>query len=439
MKPSILDFCNDNKKDSLISCRSSNNTIDTNNKEILRKIGEGTLEKDRVYTIAVVIPGVNARSFISEYILEGVAKKQAEFNNNNEHTDRKIFVLIASEVGNIKGQPDGGLPIAKKLVEQNLILGVVGPYSSSSLAHVVNTYCRENLSLVSPSATTSINDLRQSIKELKQVTTDKDQQQCFFRIPETSKKAVDVLIKYLEQPNNTKQYARAAIFSIEGDTHPIYFRKYLRDKINRSKLSLETKEDIVFGNAKTTHERRTWIKENIKTLKKNHKEKVREIALFLIEGAKDSTLQDTIDVIESNNGESLILGNNSVYDPDLFDELDNKHEKSKEDLIKKIVIAVPSFTPKSNIPNSNKDLIWYSSMSSDATHILIDAIEKESKKGSRGSIEREGVQKQFNSHNFQIETDEKIIKLKDSSPKNPPYDLIQPHCSNSNCEWVKIN
>ncbi len=331
-----------------------------------------------------------------------------------------------------------------------MILGVIGPYSSSSLAHVVNTYCRENLSLVSPSATTSIYDLRQSIKDLKQVTTDKDQQQCFFRIPETSKKAVDVLIKYLEQPNNTKQYARAAIFSIEGDTHPIYFRKYLRDKINRSKLSLETKEDIVFGNAKKTHERRTWIKENIKTLKKNHKEKVREIALFLIEGAKDSTLQDTIDVIESNNGESLILGNNSVYDPDLFDELDNKHEKSKEDLIKKMVIAVPSFTPKSNIPNSNKDLTWYSSMSSDATQILIDTIEKESNNGSR-SIEREGVQKQFNSDNFQIETDEKIIKLKDSSPnekiiklkdsspKNPPSDLIQPNCSTSPCRWEKIN
>jgi ABC-type branched-subunit amino acid transport system substrate-binding protein len=429
MKPNILDFCNDNKKDSLISCRSSNNTIDTNNKEILRKIGEKTLDKDRVYTIAVVIPGTNARSFISEYILEGVAKKQADFNNT--HTDRKIFVLIASEVGNIKGQPDGGLPIAKKLVEQNLILGVVGPYSSSSLAHVVNTYCQKNLSLVSPTATTSIEDLKTAINT-KDGKSEHINLECFFRVPETNDKAVDMLIKYLEEPSNAKQYKKVAILSIDGDTHAISFLLRLKKKINSTPLYLVADKPLKDINQSNAHE--TGIKTKIKLLKQGHEKEIGKTAIFLIQGAKYSTLQDTTEVVESNNGNFLILGNNSVYDPELLDKLNQKHEKNTKDSIRKIIIAVPSFTPK-----SNKDLTWHVSMSSDATQILIDAIEKESSNGKRGSIEREGVQKQFNNDNFEIQISEKIIKLKGIGLKDAPYDLIQPNCSTSPCKWEKIN
>jgi ABC-type branched-subunit amino acid transport system substrate-binding protein len=423
----ILDLCSNSGQ---INCTKENDEIGNSNTSIINGIKKGNLKENQVYVIAVVIPDKNATSFVSKYILKGVARRQSEFNSKN---DRKILVLVAKEDPNNQ-QQNGGLKIAQELVNQKIVLGVIGPYSSSSLSYVSTTYCNDHLSLISPTVNIPIKTLE------KNPTIKHD---CFFRVTGDNYDALDRIIKRLQ-----RKHKRVLIIRTGGDAFSDSFSENFREKVAGRLLHdigdefyLNKSNDKATKNFNSIKSKQE-IQTQIKAWAKSYKSILKETAILIIIDSKhlnlnpEEALSDIKNVISANNGTFLIVGSNPVYNPELLKSLE--HDSFNLKLIENMIIAVPAFYPNYRPKSDDKDLNWYEAMSYDATQMLVTAISNESK---HTTPTREGIYEQFKDKSFEVPKEEAytgLIKLKGSDRVNPPGDLIYPTCRNNNCEWDKI-
>jgi ABC-type branched-subunit amino acid transport system substrate-binding protein len=438
-KPSIVELCSQpstNCVDKTQSATKANNdVIANNNQKILDEFGKG----GQVYAIAVVVPQGNTKTFISKNILNGVANKQFEFNNRlkspkDPKNNWKLLVLMANEMDK-SGQQDRGMYTAEELIKQKQILGVVGPFSSSSLSYVVNKYCqdKDNVALISPTANIPIQDLnsivrRNLLRKLKN--------ECFFRVTGTSIEAINSLIKY--SPNH---YKRVLVIKDDGDA---FTNSFFEDFTNQIKGKILYDIGDEFSLKKTEEE----IKKKIEDWGKKYKAEETAILIMPNPKHKDESNENTENVekvIRANDGKFLLLGDNTVYTPQLPDKINSTAPKS---IKRGIVVAVPFYKPGKN---QQEDLIWHYAMSYDAIQVLIDAISKAHVELNKSDITREDVLNQIHGLRVQLPNtltgiiEFKDKKNKDSDPndlndrKDAPYDLIQPNCSTSPCKWEKIN
>jgi ABC-type branched-subunit amino acid transport system substrate-binding protein len=398
----------------------ANDKISNNNKKILDEIRKGS--QVEVHTVAVLVPQGYTADFISQDMLEGVADKQAEFNDDKSNNKWKLLVLMVNEIDKGGGQ-DKGKETSVKLVAQKQVLGVVGPYSSSSLAYMVDTYCKNNLALISPTATIPMTNLKQTIKTYVEIPNPR--LDCFYRVTGTNNDAIDKLFKYLYDG----QYKRVLIIRDSGNAFTNSFFDNFYDKIRsgKSEIYFEASDDIALS------ESLEIITKKIKHW--GEKYNAKDTAILMIANPKHLSMEDTTKntqkIIRANRGKFLILGGNSTYHPNLLNELKSTNAPA----IDKIVLSVPFFRPK--LDNKNKDITWFHDMSSDATQVLIDAISKA--RDSKTNITREDVQQQIKGLKIKSSTFTGIIEFEGSDRKESPYHLIQPRCSNDSCEWKKIN
>ena len=166
-------------------------------------------------------------------------------------------------------------------------------------------------------------------------------------------------------------------------------------------------------------------------------------AIILIYGAykddSDPEAGKKQTIIQANNGEFLIIGSNSVYEPELWIKLRGIGLKDK--VFDKLIISIPWFASDKddNIDKFKKfwksedDLISYVAMPYDATQMLINAISKPY--FERNKITRERVRNALK--NTDIEGITGRITLDGSDRESPFSDFIKVNCSQNPCQWEK--
>ena len=102
------------------------------------------------FTIAVVVPIDQSKSRAKE-ILRGVAQAQNQFNDSDGLNGRFLEIAIAND-GN---DPAQAKKIAKALVKDNSILGVIGHNSSDASKAALPVYDKAGLAMISSTSTSS--------------------------------------------------------------------------------------------------------------------------------------------------------------------------------------------------------------------------------------------------------------------------------------------
>lgn len=351
----------------------------------------------------------------------------------------------------IKTRVDKGVSVAKQLVKQKSIVGVIGPYSSRSVAHVMNEYCQSGLSLISPTSTSRIRDFQRTAQANLEKNLDNS---CFFRPTGTSKEATEEVLDYLER----KGYKNVLILYDDADMYALSFYNSLAHHISENPNILSERFSFNYqideqGNSRFVKKEIGKITEQIAAWKTKYENQSDKTVLVLIYGAyTDSQSTSKLEVIKANNGRFFIIGSNSVYEPLLLDKLkDNGFDNSS---MEKMLITIPWFpseldTDKQKTTDfrdywqldTNIDLTSYYAMSYDATQMLIDAIDKQ----KNGNSTRQKILNALKDANFEIKDGNTIlltrkkITLNGSDPEFPFFHLIKPDCSASTCRWKKLD
>ncbi|MEL6931312.1 MAG: ABC transporter substrate-binding protein [Cyanobacteria bacterium J06600_6] len=104
-------------------------------------------------TLAAVVPVENNMDSAKQ-ILRGIAQAQQQFNTNGGVGGRLLEIVIAND-GN---RADNAIQVARQLMDDESILGVIGHNSSSATKAGLSVYVQSGLAVVSP--TSSSNDLK---------------------------------------------------------------------------------------------------------------------------------------------------------------------------------------------------------------------------------------------------------------------------------------
>jgi branched-chain amino acid transport system substrate-binding protein len=353
-----------------------------------------------VYTLAVVIPFLNAPDFISQAMLQGVAQVQNRVNKEQNQWKLKIAIVDDS---NQFGQAQN---IARELSKRTDVLGVIGHYSSHVTANVIDIYQRNQLVFISPTATS------------EDLTVLNSQNNLFFRSTSTTQIGAKKLTDYLVD----RGYKKIVIFYTQGKAYSESFKKEFKKTID-GKITIVGDFNLEDDVSK--------IKNEVAIAKKKYK----DAAIALFPDAFNTTQQtnNKLAVIKENNGELLIAGSNTVYDPQVI--------VLGKQALQNMVVSIP-WAPLNNqvkdfqkFWGSEKQPIWYYAMSFDATEMFITALEKL----GTNSPTRTGIQKVLANNNFQSEGLTGKITLRGSNRQENVTALVKPICqSDLSCYWQKV-
>ena len=427
-----------NKPDSLIY---------KNNQDILGQIKSGTLSEKDVYPIAAVVPLTGQARDVADNMLRAIARKQKTYND--EQNGSKLFVLIADD----KNETSTGQNIAKKLGEIKLLLGVVGSYSSSNSAGVIQNYRTSKLVLVSPTTTATLIDLDKSYQRdiIKNDKTNLDTS-FFFRPVGTTESQIEDVLQYLKGENKTK----IILFWDSGDTYAQSLKNEFDDQ-NKNLSILAAYDSNGVKAAKLGDKTTKWVS------RPDIKQDSTTILIF--QGAYKDT--DEVDeprqkakkIIRANQGHFLVIGSNPIYRTNLMCDFVGEPNIDTDQISRSLLIMQPWFPkfnkksearlyPQSLNCNDNDKNIqdsfvpWQSAMSEDAIEMLIYAINQASK---NDDLTREGVQKALMGDEIQDETctdkNKGIngltgnITLHGSDRCNPSSELVRPIYLKDTKQW----
>ncbi|WP_196519691.1 AAA-like domain-containing protein [Nostoc sp. WHI] len=145
-------------------------------------------------TLAVVIP-VNARKAVAQEILRGVAQAQNSFNEERVKTNTRLLQIV---IANDDTERIQATKVARSLIRDTNVLGVIGHYSSSASLSALPEYEKVGLAMISPTSSSSY--LKGKV---------------FFRTVTIDKLLVEQLAKYAVNHN----VKRAMIFYQPEETY----------------------------------------------------------------------------------------------------------------------------------------------------------------------------------------------------------------------------
>jgi ABC-type branched-subunit amino acid transport system substrate-binding protein len=174
----------------------------------------------------------------------------------------------------------------------------------------------------------------------------------------------------------------------------------------------------------------TKLRNEVAIAKKKYKDAA--IALFPDAFNTSQQINNKIAVIQENNGELLIVGNNTVYDAQVLGV--------GKQALQNMVISIPWFPSNSQTQNfqrfweSDKQLIWYYATSFDAAEIFVTALDKL----SINNPTRKGIQEVL-VNNFESQGLTGKITLIGSNRKEDLNTLVKPICqSDISCYWQRV-
>ena len=102
-------------------------------------------------TLAVAVPA-NARRDIALEMLRGVAQAQESLNARREHSNARLLKIV---IANDDINPSQSSRIARNLIRDSNVLGVIGHYTSTASEPALKEYEKAGLAMISPSSTSS--------------------------------------------------------------------------------------------------------------------------------------------------------------------------------------------------------------------------------------------------------------------------------------------
>ncbi|MDJ0735951.1 MAG: ABC transporter substrate-binding protein [Nostocaceae cyanobacterium] len=107
-------------------------------------------QKGDPFTLATVVPIDNNETSAKE-MLRGIAQAQHQFNKSNGLNNRFLEIVIAND-GN---KPERATQVAKQLVKDKSVLGVIGHNSSSATKGGLSVYEKAGMGIISPTSTST--------------------------------------------------------------------------------------------------------------------------------------------------------------------------------------------------------------------------------------------------------------------------------------------
>ena len=333
----------------------SSTLIALNNAKILQALRSKELSINDIYSIGVAIPQSAKATGANEagkYILSGVAKKQDEYNSL---AGKKLFVVVADD------QNDD--PVAREIAKQfdgkkSLILGVIGPYSSSNLAYILPIYTKNQVPLISPTVTAAMTDIKSVIYPSNQDTS------FFFRMPEDTDASTRSSLNYLKN----KGYKQLIVFADDKDLYSLSLLKRLREQNNTYKFSI-VKHDNNSDFIPTRNNNN--LPEVTRSLIAKYGNQRTTTAILYFQGAykdkqdEDSLKRKLLQVLETNQGEFLVLGSNPVRQDGLFESLNYNAT-----ILNQLVVIQPWFSSENSTQFRKYQDFWKSKDSKDSKDIV---------------------------------------------------------------------
>ncbi|MGL5835610.1 MAG: ABC transporter substrate-binding protein [Waterburya sp.] len=122
-----------------------------NDPEALIYLNNARIANEKAYNLAVPVP-IGTEDTTAKEILRGVAQAQNEINQQGGINGIRVKITIAND----DNDPETAEQIAKSLVEDQEILGVIGHYSSDSSLASAPIYQRYGLVAISPTSTSPL-------------------------------------------------------------------------------------------------------------------------------------------------------------------------------------------------------------------------------------------------------------------------------------------
>ncbi len=181
-------------------------------------------KKGNYLTLAVAVPinEINARRDLARETLRGVAQAQSEFNQQQESNDPLLNIVIADD----HGDPEYAKKVAKELIKDKRVLGVIGHSASSISYAVVGEYSNAGLVMISPSSSST----KLSWEELKKDDKVVYKNKVFYRATSSDIKIGETMAQYVIK----KHIKKIVVFHKEGDTSSesikTQFKKFFENK-----------------------------------------------------------------------------------------------------------------------------------------------------------------------------------------------------------------
>ncbi|MBW4620488.1 MAG: ABC transporter substrate-binding protein [Cyanosarcina radialis HA8281-LM2] len=355
-----------------------------------------------VRTIAVAIPASNTPILVPTSLLKGVADRQDNWNNNKENPWKLRVTIVDDGNDEIQGQE-----VAQEIVKRTEILVVQGHYSSQVTIPNKDIYQQNKVVSISSTATAA------------QLTSGGNDN-FFLRVGSVNRYAGDDVADYV-----AKNHKKIAIFYTPEDP----FSKSITGE-----LETHLKGGVVIVKKFNLSQHPAQAKSEIEQARK-----LGATALIVFPGAYTARYEQdhVLKLVEQNNGQQVIIGNEAIYDSHLL--------KLGLPALSKMVITIPwhpldnkNKNPQllSKVPDwwgSKSNLNWRIILSADATKVILTAL-------SNSEPDRVKIQQVLVNPNFKTEGITGDIGFDGSSDRQQRINvLVQPDCDleSKTCSGVK--
>ncbi|CAD5936385.1 Leu/Ile/Val-binding protein [Planktothrix tepida] len=330
------------------------------------------------YTIAVSIP-IGTSVNTAQEILRGVAQAQTEVNQGVGLNGNLFKIIIVND----DNSPEMASEVAKKLVNNSEILGVIGHFGSNATLAAAPIYEAGKLVLISPTSTsTAISNAGDFI----------------FRTVPSDRFAGSTLARYLL---NTLNLKKAVVFFNSANDYSNSLQTEFTTALNGDGGEVVTVFDIAKPNLNPTQ-----------ALEQARQQGAEAIVLT----PDSSTIEQALQVVRSNRKQLPLLGGDSLYRPETL--------KVGSDTMG-MVIAIPWHilaNPNSEFAQAANqlwggDVNWRTATAYDAAKALMIAISK--------NPTRTGVQETLSASDFTPEGATGIIRFLPSGDRNQPLQLVK--------------
>ena len=170
-------------------------------------------------TLAVVVP-VNARRDIALEILRGVAQAQESFNEQRKKSNTPLLKIV---IANDDTAPRQAAKVARKLIRDTNVLGVIGHYTSSASQSALVEYEKAGLAMISPSSTSNL--LKGKV---------------FFRTVNPDREIAEKLANYVIG----KKVKRVVIFYTHSDSYSKSLTQALENILKKKQVEIVREVDL---------------------------------------------------------------------------------------------------------------------------------------------------------------------------------------------------
>lgn len=392
--------------------------IAANNARILLKKGP-----QKIYTIAISLPGDRTRADIQNNLLLGVAKAQTRFNDPLSRRfnpdNARLFVIMAND----SYDPNQARQIAQDLADQPFVLGMVGTYSSQITFEQLLGLKGKQLPYISASSTATKDAFeKMANKDLNSL----GDLSLFLRSMNTTDTEADGLAQLIQS-----HQPKAGKFLFFYQKNDLYTQSYL-DSFRKSlaKHAISIAEEVDLNQLPDTNPEE-FIRQTLQRYRTKYSDvKGRQVVAVLINATRaDEIRKHVFTMIDENkNGDFLLVGANTlVGDDSLTNATIRTYPKARENFLASI-----TYSPNKRGMEQLNRLVG---SAYDATAILLTAATRAANKSDH--VSRSLVADELRSGNLDVDLLGRKFSIRDSERSPKMSYTVSPSCQQDVCHWLE--